>query len=178
MDSLDKMMQGIASGKSNLAHSLTHEEFVQGIENKTLKYTIIGEASDFLEDKSLAKRAFNFFVVFYWLSPLIVVPIGAYFADNWWLLFGVLFSYLGSMTASMKLIFAPILYCIGEAISRHWHFKDYDDFFILCMLWGYFWTKIAEAYQQEGAKFDLMSKPELYNLAVEKNRIIVTKNIG
>ena len=54
----------------------------------------------------------NFFVILYSIAPLIVIP---YKEQNWYILFGIVFCYLGVALAAYKpsLFILAILFCIG-----------------------------------------------------------------
>jgi hypothetical protein len=105
------------------------------------------------------------------------VPFFAFHFSNWWLLFGIVFSYIGSLSGAWKTHLPAylMLYFIGEAIAGHYHFKDYDDFFYICMFWGYFWFQVAEQGQKDFSLEALLTKSDLYDWAVNNRRIIVSK---
>jgi hypothetical protein len=49
-------------------------------------------------------------------APLIIVPILAYRFNNWWLLIGVLISFLGAMLAASpakRIFYLVAIFCIG-----------------------------------------------------------------
>ncbi|WP_426667556.1 hypothetical protein ACPPVU_16155 [Mucilaginibacter sp. McL0603] len=161
--------------EQNLGLTITHQQFVDGIKANKLFYTFVGEPYQILTGGK--KLAFNFLVIMYTAGPLVLVTFFAFHFSNWWLLFGILFSYLGSVSGAWK-YHIPVylmLYFIGEAIWGHWHFKDYDDFFFICMFWGYFWFRYADEHQNIFAKHDLLDNAEIYDRAIRNKKLIVLK---
>ena len=115
---------------------------------------------------------FKLFAFLYMIAPLLVIPYWAYFNDNWYLLFGIPFSYLGSYSSfSPRLksfIFLFTIVCIGVWIGTGFSIHQYITFFFFCSLWGYLITQIAEEYDQESKRGTLENDSELKNF-LEKN---------
>jgi hypothetical protein len=97
--------------------------------------------------------------------PLFAVPYWAYSNDNWYLLFGIPFSYFGSYTSfSPRLksfIFLFTILCIGVWIKTGFNIHQYITFFFFCSLWGYLIAKIAEAYDQQNKEGTLYNDQEM-----------------
>jgi hypothetical protein len=159
----------------NLASKISHAEFVEGIKNKTLVYSILGEPAHLLTGRY--ERMFKAFVLFYLVSPVFIVPVFSIAYSNIWLLFGISLTYVGAILSKWNNYFPVYLsvYFVAEAVTGHFHIKDIPDFFFLCVIWGCLWVQIAEWAQHTYAKIELMEKPELFALAVKKNKIIVTE---
>jgi hypothetical protein len=159
----------------NLGLSIDHKEFVDGLKSNKLFYTFVGEPASILIKRQRA--TFNVLVVMYIVAPLVLVPFFCYHFNNWWLLFGIPFSYVGSVSGAWKIHIPAylMLYFIGEAIAGHWHFKDYDDFFYICLLWGYLWFRYANEYQRIQAHASLLNHDQVYYDAVKSKKLIVLK---
>lgn len=99
------------------------------------------------------KLIFGFFALLYMLFPLIVIPIFAYFEGNWYLLFGILFSYFASYTAVSgqlkSFIYLFLLLCIGSWLKTGFSFYQYITFFFFCSLGGFLFAAIADAYDSQ-----------------------------
>jgi hypothetical protein len=92
------------------------------------------------------------FFVLYVFAPLIAIPYWAYSNANWYLLFGIAFSYFGSYSASSprlkSYIFLFTIISLGVWIGEGFSIHQYITFFFFCSLWGYLTAKIAEEYDQ------------------------------
>ena len=108
------------------------------------------------------KYMFNLFVILYAFAPLVAIPYWAYSNDNWYLLFGIAFSYFGSYSAfSPRLksfIFIFTILSLGVWIGEGFSIHQYITFFFFCSLWGYLTAKIAEEYDQQKTKDILRSQ--------------------
>lgn len=111
------------------------------------------------------RTMFKWFAFLYMFAPLIAVPYWAYSNDNWYLLFGIPFSYFGSYTSfSPRLrsfIFLFTILCIGVWIATGFSIHQYITFFFFCSLWGYLIAKIAEEYDQQSKKGTLNNDQEM-----------------
>lgn len=105
------------------------------------------------------KFMFKFFRFLYMIAPLVAIPYWAYSNDNWYLLFGIPFSYFGSYssyTPRLKsFIFLFTIVCIGVWIGIGFSIHQYITFFFFCSLWGYLIAKIAEEYDQQSKNGNL-----------------------
>lgn len=103
----------------------------------------------------------NFFVFLYSISPLIVIPCLAYKEQNWYILFGILFCYLGVAIAAYKssLLTLAILFCIGFWIKDGFNIHQYVTLFFFCMLGGFVFFKMADQYD---SLHDQKVNPEKY----------------
>jgi len=88
----------------NVIKGLTYQEYTNAVQfDKTLQFhfdTSFTAERKFL--KGFGKTAFYFFMLGYMYGPLILSPIIAYKHQNWYLLFGILFSYWGTYVAFSK----------------------------------------------------------------------------
>ncbi len=93
----------------------------------------------------------------------LVVSYLAYNNQNWFLLFGILFSYLGSVVAAYKskIIYLAILFCVGFLIISGFDFYQYVTFFFFCLLSGYIIFLIAEEFDQQSKRGTLDNDKEL-----------------
>lgn len=123
------------------------------------------------------KFMFNLFAMLYMVAPLIIVPYWAYSNDNWYLLFGILFSWFASFTSvSRKLksfIFLFTMLCIGSWLRSGFSIHQYITFFFFCSLGGYLFAQIAEEYDQESKRGTMENDSEFQEF-YEKNLKYVT----
>ena len=125
------------------------------------------------------RAMFKLFAFLYMFAPLIAVPYWAYSNDNWYLLFGILFSYFGSYTSfSPRLkyfIFLFAILCIGVWIGTGFSVHQYITFFFFCSLWGYLIARIAEEYDQQSKVGTLDNDQEMLKHFSENKDEIETK---
>jgi hypothetical protein len=113
-------------------------------------------------------------------APLIAVPCWAYSNDNWYLLFGIPFSYFGSYTSfsprlrSFILLFTIL--CIGIWIKTGFSVHQYITLFFFCSLWGYLMARIAEKYDQQSKEGTLDNDQEILK-HLSKNKDIIDAKI-
>ena len=115
---------------------------------------------------------FKLFALLYMIGPLVVIPYLAHSNNNWYLLFGILFSWFASFTTfHSKLrgfIFLFTLLCIGIWFSIGFNIHQYITFFFFCSLAGYLCAQIAEHYDQSSKRGTLGNDAELKR-RLEKN---------
>lgn len=106
------------------------------------------------------KFMFKLFAFLYMFAPLLIVSYFAYYNKNWFLLFGILFCYLGSFLAASKskIIYLVTLFCIGFWFKTGFDFYQYVTFFFFCLLWGYIIYRIAEEYDQQSKRGTLLRR--------------------
>lgn len=101
-------------------------------------------------------RISNFFYAMMLFVPLITVPIFAYKFNNWWLLFGILITFVGSaLTSNKKLHYIFYISTIGiivNWITNHFIFKEPITFFYFCLLFGFLCAAMGEGYRDEERK--------------------------
>jgi hypothetical protein len=159
--------------------SITHAEFVTGMQNKTIGFKcLLGEPCQLI--RGTRKAIFNILAMLYTVAPLIIVPLFAYHAGNWWLLIGIAVSYLASFSAAnrSKIIFLFACFCTGFWIFSGFSIYQYITFYFFCALWGYMLFQMAESAQTEYAIQSLIESPELFNEAVAQNKIMVIRRDG
>jgi hypothetical protein len=67
---------------------ITHDEFVTGIQNRTMGFKVIqGDSCQLI--KGFDKVFFNVLVMLYTIAPLLIIPFWAYHEQHWWLLIGI-----------------------------------------------------------------------------------------
>ncbi len=162
---------------------VTHADFAAGVKNRTMGFKVMfGEPNKLLYGPR--KKMFNIFVMLYMVAPVVLIPILAYHADNWWLLFGIAFSYLFTFFATWgnnkqsgkwmsNLIYYFFIYFVVNWIRNGFHFYDYATFFFFCSLWGTFFFKVADQVQFDYALQMLTENEQLFNMAVGKNQIMI-----
>ena len=164
---------------------VSHKDFVDGVNSGAMGFKVMfGEPSKLLYGSR--KTMFTIFVMLYMAVPIIAIPLLAYHADNWWLLFGIPFSYLFTYFATWannkysgkwksNMIYYFLIFCIVYWIRNGFHFYDYATFFFFCSLWGTFFFKVADQVQFDYALQLLKEDTKLFNLAIEENQILIIR---
>ena len=108
------------------------------------------------------RTLFKICVLIYQLGPLIIVPFLAYYFDNWYLLFGILFSWAGSFAVFNGKSFMGLFLIVSAVtwIRVGFDIHQYITFFFFCSLFGYTLTTMAESYDQETKKGTLENDAE------------------
>jgi tetratricopeptide (TPR) repeat protein len=155
---------------------LTYQEYTNGAQyDKTLQFhfdTSFTAERKFL--KGFGKTAFYFFMFGYMYGPLILIPIIAYKDHNWYLLFGILFSYWGTYIAFSKkngILIIPIILLCWFWFNHGFHLNDYGIFFCLSFIFGHIFCGIAIQTETEFAKLEIMKDPSLFD-KLSKEEII------
>ncbi|MDP4282847.1 MAG: hypothetical protein Q8891_00355 [Bacteroidota bacterium] len=147
---------------------MTYEEFTKGVQyDKTLQFHFDVSFTDerkFL--KGFGKIAFYFFMLGYMYGPLILIPITAYEYHNWYLLFGILFSYWGTYIAFSRkrgVLIIPIILLCWFWFKYGFHLDDYGILFCLSFIAGHIFCGIAIQTETEYAKIEIMKDPLFFN---------------
>jgi hypothetical protein len=160
----------------DVTDSITHEEFVSGVQNQTIGFKVLrGEPITLV--RGARKSIFNCLVVLYLVAPLVMVPLWAYHEGNWWLLPGVVIASLISPQLAQRkghsigALF--LLACLIFWLSKGIH--NYYTFFSLCALWGYVFFQMADSAQAEYAMQSLVEDSGLFSRAIAEKRISVCR---
>ncbi len=110
----------------------------------------------------------------YMVGPLIFIPLWAYHMCDWWLLFGVIVSYVGSSSAGQYSsgIFLFWCYCIGFWIHNGFNIHHHTTFYFLCAGTAYMTWHLADTIRMDCARRSLIDSSELYYSAVRQNKIM------
>lgn len=163
----------IAAANSGISHA----DFVNGVRARSLGFTIMnGEPSQFLT--GTRERVFRLLVMAYSLLPILAVPFLSWHAGNWWLLFGLVASYIGTFMATFrtKLIFLVTLVAIGWWLKNGLHPYDLTTFSFLCVLFGYLVFQMAESAQRRYVLDTLLESREVFDAAVASNKIMIVRS--
>ena len=95
----------------------------------------------------MSKSLFLVFSLLYMVLPLIAVPVWAAIQQNWWLLFGILISFLGAMFS--RIVPLAILGCVWFWIKNGFDIYDTITFFAICAVWGCVISEIADFYKKK-----------------------------
>lgn len=165
----------------DVTDTITHDEFVGGVQNKTIGFKAIkGESITLV--KGARKIIFNILVMLYTIGPPLLIPLWVYREGNWWLLIGIAVSWIttaataNSASVAIKgktvggtLLLACVMFWIRNGIH------NYFTFFSLSALWGCVLFQIAENTQCEYAMQSLIESPELFRRAIAQERIRVVR---
>src|SRR5213075_2783285 len=78
----------------------------------------------------------------------LIVPILAYTFGNWFLLFGIIFSFAGSTPSGTKFVGLFSCLAIGVWIGKGFDIHQYVTFYYFCSLWGCLTWSYAEHFDQ------------------------------
>src|SRR5665647_1770952 len=152
----------------DIIKGMTYQEYIKGVQwDKTLQFhfdTSFTAERKFL--KGFGKVAFYLFKLGYMYGSLILIPIIAYKYHNWYLLFGILFSYWGTYIAFSKkngILIVPIIFLCWFWFSHGFHLDNYGIFFCLSFIFGHMFCGIAIQTETEYAKIEIMKDPLLFN---------------
>ena len=160
----------------DVTESITHEEFVLGVQNKKVGIKVIqGEPITLV--RGARKTIFNILVMMYLVVPILVIPLWAYHESNWLLLIGIpVASLIATHLAQIKgqkigciFLLALIIFWATKGIH------NYFTFFSLCAFWGYMFFQMAESAQNDYALQSLVESPDLFTNAIAQQRIIVIR---
>jgi hypothetical protein len=164
-----------------IINDMTFKEFKESsMHDETLQIQFLplfDNKKTFIEGTS--KIIFNTFSFFTYTVPLILIPVAAYHYDNWYLLFGILFSsvsiHLGSQKKQWQWIFPSLL------LATYWyhygfHLREYLTFFWLCLFWGGTFGYFTSGIEDEYSKINILKDEELFNkLSAEKIIYVMRK---
>jgi hypothetical protein len=121
---------------------MTDEEFQMAIEGKQ-------NAKDFLANYAYA----NLFNRIALISPIIILPALSIYLHDGWILFGILFTYLGGLLFN-KPIFTIIVLIITIFCSLKYGFslKNHAIVFLLSYLYGYITVSISKYFSNKVEK--------------------------
>lgn len=86
----------------------------------------------------------------FYISTLTLIPICSYYVDNYWLLFGILFSFLGSIDDvpnSRKLILPFTIGATLYWVIKGFYFFDNVTFFWFSFLFGKLFQSLVDTYK-------------------------------
>jgi hypothetical protein len=92
----------------------------------------------------------QFFAVFTMTTPLIAIPYLSYEFNNWWLLIGILISFIGAMLAESKpiIFYLASIFCIGFWFKAGFNIHQYVTFYFFCLLFGFMFYRITMEYKK------------------------------
>ncbi len=151
---------------------MTHADFSAGMRNETIA-CFLGEPYQLLKGARLV--VFTFLAMLYMTGPLVIIPLWAYHVGDWWLLFGIVFSYIGSRSAGKYSngIFLFGCYCIGFWIHNGVHIHHYTTFYFLCAALAYMTWHLADTIRTGCARQSLIDSSEVFYAAVSQNRLMI-----
>ena len=158
----------------NVTETITHEEFVRGLQDKSVGFAPKGGQP--IRLVSGAWRVF-FTVSFllYLVAPILFIPVWAYHERNWWLLLGIVIACLiapqlaqrkGNLIGGLILL-ASVVFLFAKG------FHNVFTFFSLCALWSYFFFQLAEAVRTEGTTHTLIRSPERFRQEIASNGLYI-----
>lgn len=169
----------LADSVTEANRNVSHADFVAGAQSGTLGFTCVG-IEPYQLITGVRRRIFSILVFLYAVVPFAAAPLWAWHKHNWWLLFGVIASLIGTGVAA-RLIHTEKkqnsvggLLLFGFLVS--WFlagFHSYPTFFVSWGLWGFMLFNIADTAERDYALDSLIESPELFSKAVAQNRIMI-----
>jgi hypothetical protein len=187
MPSLDELLKTpafIESVKSSAAEAnqgITHADFVAGVQGGTIGFKCMsGEPHQFI--RGVRRNIFSIFVLLYMVAPIIFIPLWAWHERNWWLLSGIVVSFLGTRIAARLIYNQQKQTSIGAflliAAIASWlclGIHSYCTFYVLSALWGLMLFMIADNVEREYAMQSLVENPEVFEDAITQNKIMIVR---
>ena len=169
--------------ESNKAYS--HSEFVTAIRGKVITIRWLVEPYKLIRDRK--GNVFAILGVLYQVAPLIVFPLCAYLAQNWWFILGAVLSYAASRFAAQNYHantetrptkgFAIFLCLLTSALAVLLFIKDFHEYYFwpFAALWGFTFYILAELAQMTYAIRSLVESPEHFYSAISANRLMIER---
>ncbi len=161
-------------------NNVTHADFVAGVKSGTMGFRCMGcEPHRLIQGGS--QIVFGVMVLLYMVAPVVFVPLWAWHEHSWWLLAGIPASVIGTQIASYachrgKEYSIAAFFLIATIITwLRGGIHSYYTFFTLCALWGMVLFIIAENAEREYAMQSLIDHPEVFEDAITKNAIMITR---
>jgi hypothetical protein len=104
-----------------------------------------------LETAGKFKRISLIIFGIYFISTIILVPLFSYLFDNYWLLFGIIFSYLGTIVKNNQIgkgFFLIIIVIIIYWIENGFDFSDQVTFYWFSFLFGSICQSFRKVYDE------------------------------
>lgn len=104
-----------------------------------------------LETAGRFKRISLIIFSIYFISTIILVPLFSYLFDNYWLLFGIIFSYLGTIVKNNQIgkgFFIIIIMIIIYWLVNGFDFSDQVTFFWFSFLFGSICQSFRKVYDE------------------------------
>jgi hypothetical protein len=155
---------------------INHSDFVAGVKSGRLGVKFFyRDPSQFL--RGLHLTIFKGLVILYSFFPLLAVSVVAYIAKDWWFLFGIFISYLGSYSSAKesKAIIWFTCFCAGLWLYAGFSIHQYVTVYYICALWGYTICKTADEFQYSKALLTLVENRRMFDSAILKDEILVVQ---
>lgn len=163
---------------------ITHTDFVAGVQSGAIGIKcMVGQPHQFF--RGARRTIFTILILLYTVAPIIFIPLWAWHERNWWLLFGIIVSAIGSQIARLLIYNKQKLNSIGGFLLfvcvLCWGLlgiRNYYTFFPLCALWGLMFFMIADNAEEEYALQSLVENPDVFKDAIARNKIMVVRKEG
>jgi hypothetical protein len=100
------------------------------------------------------KTMYRLFTFLYCVPPLLIVPYIAYSSNDWSLLFGIVYCYLGVIIAALKpiLFYIYLIFCFKAWFTIGFDIHEHIMLFFLCALEGFLFFQIADEFKSRHKK--------------------------
>lgn len=162
--------------------AVSHSQFIAGIKNGSMKVTPFKGNPNALVKGIGRRKTMAVMVLFYVLSPLVLVPLWSWHQKNAWLLFGILACWL-TIYLTRALGIERRQYTLGGwmffAALGSWFFLGIHSLstaLLFCGSYSFFTYMLADGMQNELLKESLLEDGAHFYWAVSERRIwIVTR---
>ena len=154
----------------------SHYDFIRLRALKEVDIYLVGNCSEFLFPPfkgivSLIRFTYKF-------VPLLAFPVLAYFEKDWFLLFSIPASYIGSLAAKHNYYTIPVLYlifCGVVWIDRGFSNSPHVTFPLISMIAGFLFYRQAKGIIYREVEKLIVSSQKLYDLLLEDKTLLIFK---
>ena len=161
-------MEKLSKDQIEVLYELRHHEYlILSKEDSTMQFQFslhVNNQRNLLSGSS--KFIFYLFVFSYMFFPLLIVPAFSLIFHDWFLLIGIIISYVSTVLTTRKIRFQFVGLLVPMVIywfMKGFHMDDYITFYYLCAFWGGFFYLMAVSYEESAAKRILLNDEKLFN---------------
>lgn len=172
----EKLLEFLKANSPFVDKNISHEDFSTGIKNGslTIEYDI-KDVDVYAVCSRKRKNSLGLIHIICFLLPFLLVILFSIVYSNWWLLIGILISYI-AIILTHHVGYKPSVYVllltIGSWFARGFHFQDYFTFFPLTFVFSQMITSIEKEYDDTYLKEELVESPILFYELLDKITII------
>lgn len=175
MDDGQGLFEKYLSKQIQFQRSLTHLEFIKGVNSKELAFYVTIKHKYQLLPRT-KKYIFYFFLIGYMILPFIIIPALAWRFVNVSLVFGLISWFIGVFSASSRKYAIPgilLPFAIGYWIKQGFDFHQYFTFHFFCVWSGALLYAFADSAEDEYLKQEILSNDKLFYFLIDRNYIVI-----
>lgn len=156
-----------------------HDMFYHCVRKGQMTFRIV----NFRHDKLLfGKQVWAFKLLYYFqFLPFLILPLLAYYLNNWWILFGILISILAGGYAAKNIVpftFLLAAICIGYWIIKGFSFTQLPAIFFFTAWFTHAVVRLNHYYQFKQARKNVLQDKGIYDALVDGNKIELKMKIA